>query len=45
MEPYKNGSARQAMFNDFKILNSYTLENSFFARYTEQEIEQINTTI
>lgn len=33
------------MFNDFKILNSFTLENSFFARYTEIEIDQINTTI
>jgi hypothetical protein len=39
MEPYKNGSARQAMYNDFKILNSLTLENSFFARYSETEIE------
>lgn len=43
MESYKLGSARQAMFNDFKIINSFTLENSFFARYTEQELEKINT--
>ena len=33
------------MFNDFKILNSFTLENSFFANYTEQELDQINATI
>ena len=33
------------MFNDFKILNSFTLENSFFARYTEAELEQITVTI
>ena len=30
------------MFNDFKIVNSFTLENSFFARYTEEERERIN---
>ena len=42
MEAYKAGSARQAMFNDFKIPNSFTLENSFFARYTEEEREAIN---
>lgn len=30
------------MFYDFKIINSFTLENSFFARYTEQELEKIN---
>jgi hypothetical protein len=45
MEAYKNGSARQAMFNDFKIPNSFTLENSFFARYTETELEHINLAI
>ena len=33
------------MFNDFKILNSFTLENSFFAIYTEVELDQINATI
>ena len=42
MEAYKAGSARQAMFHDLKIINSFTLENSFFARYTEQELEKIN---
>ncbi len=42
MESYKAGSARQAMFNDFKIAHSFTLENSFFAKYTEQEIQEIN---
>ena len=42
MEAYKSGSARQAMFNDFKIVNSFTLENSFFARYTEGEHKKIN---
>jgi len=42
MEGYKAGSARQAMFHDLKIINSFTLENSFFARYTEQELEKIN---
>jgi len=41
MEAYKAGSARQAMFNDFKIVNSFTLENSFFARYTEEEKKRI----
>jgi hypothetical protein len=30
------------MFNDFKIVNSFTLENSFFARYTEEERNEIN---
>ena len=30
MESYKGGSARQVMFNEFKIMHSYTLENSFF---------------
>lgn len=30
MEAYKAGSARQTMFNEFKINNSFTLENSFF---------------
>jgi len=45
MEQYKAGSARQAMFNDFKIINSFTLENSFFARYTEEEKRKINQLI
>jgi len=39
MEAYKSGSARQVMFNEFKIPNSFTLENSFFARFSEQELE------
>jgi len=30
MEQYKSGSCRQTMFTDFKINNSFTLENSFF---------------
>ena len=33
------------MFNDFKIVNSFTLENSFFARYTEDERNEINQRI
>lgn len=41
MEAYKGGSARQVMFNEFKIQNSYTLENSFFARFSEQELEAL----
>ena len=41
MEQYKCGSARQAMFTDFKINNSFTLENSFFAKYTQQQIERM----
>ena len=41
MENYKNGSARQLMFNEFKIQNSYTLENSFFARFSDQELEAL----
>lgn len=32
MEAYKANSARQAMFNEFKINNSFTLENSFFMK-------------
>lgn len=40
MEGYKAGSARQAMFNDFKIPNSFTLENSFFAKYSEKEADK-----
>jgi hypothetical protein len=35
MEAYKSGSSRQAMFNEFKILNSFTLESSFFAKFSE----------
>lgn len=42
MEGYKAGSARQAMFNDFKIPNSFTLENSFFAKYSEKEADKQN---
>jgi hypothetical protein len=38
MEGYKAGSARQAMHNEFGILNSFTVEDSFFARYTEAEL-------
>jgi len=32
MEQYKAGSCRQAMFTDMKIVNSFTLENSFFMK-------------
>ena len=38
MEGYKAGSARQAMHNEFGILNSFTVEDSFFTRYTEAEL-------
>ena len=34
MEQYKVGSARQVMFNDFRVAQSFTLENSFFAQYS-----------
>lgn len=27
------------MFNEFKILNSYTLENSFFSRFSDADID------
>lgn len=39
MEAYKNGSARQVFFNEFKINHSFTLENSFFKRYSERELQ------
>lgn len=32
MEQYKANSARQVMFNEFKINSSFTLENSFFTK-------------
>jgi hypothetical protein len=32
MEQYKANSARQVMFNEFKISSSFTLENSFFTK-------------
>lgn len=38
MEAYKNGSARQVFFNEFKINHSFTLENSFFKKYTDREL-------
>ena len=38
MEGYKAGSARQAMHNEFGILNSFTVEYSFFTRYTEVDL-------
>ena len=41
MESYKVGSGRQIMFNEFKILNSFTLENSFFVRFTADEMEAL----
>lgn len=45
MEAYKSGSARQVMFNEFKILNSYTLENSFFSRFTDADIDALKQAI
>ena len=39
MEQYKIGSARQVFFTEFKILNSFTLENSFFKKCTEKDNE------
>lgn len=39
MEAYKEGSARQVFFNEFKINQSFTLENSFFKKYTDKELE------
>jgi len=42
MEQYKASSARQVFFTDLKINLSFTLENSFFKKYTKQEIEIIN---
>lgn len=43
MEAYKANSARQAMFNEFKINNSFTLENSFFTKEKccTEEIETV----
>ena len=41
MESYKHGTARQAMFNDFGIINSFTLENSFFAIYGKERLKRI----
>ena len=41
MEGYKVATARQVFFTEFKINNSFTLENSFFKKYNEKEIEQI----
>ena len=29
------------MFNEFKILNSYTLENSFFSRFSDADIDAL----
>lgn len=41
MDAYKANSARQAMFNEFKISNSFTLENSFFTKESCCEKEEI----
>ena len=37
MEQYKAASARQIFFKELRIKNSFTLENSFFKRYTKRE--------
>lgn len=42
MEQYKASSARQVYFTEFKIINSFTLENSFFKKYSEREINILN---
>lgn len=42
IEQYKVGSARQVFFTEFKILNSFTLENSFFKKCTEKDNEITN---
>ena len=42
MEQYKSASARQVFFNEFGVKNSFTLENSFFKKYTEKEINMLN---
>jgi hypothetical protein len=41
MEAYKASTARQVFFTELKINNSFTLENSFFKKYNEKEIEII----
>jgi len=41
MEGYKVATARQVFFSEYKINNSFTLENSFFKKYNEKEIEAI----
>jgi hypothetical protein len=33
------GSARQVFFSEFKINNSFTLENSFFKKLTAKDNE------
>lgn len=33
------------MFNEFKILNSYTLENSFFSRFSDADIDTLQECI
>mmetsp|Transcript_29855 Transcript_29855/g.45591 ORF Transcript_29855/g.45591 Transcript_29855/m.45591 type:complete len:189 (+) Transcript_29855:3290-3856(+) len=43
MEQYKASSARQMFFTELKINLSFTLENSFFKKYTKKELEIINS--
>ena len=49
LEQYKNSSARQVFFNEFKIVQSFTLENSFFKRLRpgakEEKTERSNTEV
>ena len=42
MEQYKAASARQVFFTEFRIDNSFTLEASFFKKYSDREIEILN---
>ena len=42
MEQYKASSARQVFFTELKINLSFTLENSFFKKYSKQDIEILN---
>ena len=42
METYKTGSARQVFFTEFKIQNSFTLENSFFKKLTAEDKKVMN---
>lgn len=39
MEQYKVGSSRQVFFTEFKVLNSFTLENSYFKKMIPQEVD------
>ena len=38
-EKYKASSARQIFFSEFKINNSFTLENSFFKKFKPVELD------